>query len=103
MNRILPFCVFLLAVLNSYAQNSNDQPNLIMSLLGDTPIEEDLQELCDVYGGRVTGTTTNLESVEWGLEKFKEAGVAALKSQVLLIVPLKWWLNITLSPPLKTV
>ena len=79
MIRILLFCVFLLTVLNNYAQSPNDQPNLIMSLLGDTPIEEDLQELCDVYGGRVTGTTVNLESVEWGVQKFKEAGVVVNK------------------------
>lgn len=79
MKRILLFFVLLLIGINSYAQSSNDQSSLIMNLLGETPIEEDLQELCDVYGGRVTGTTTNLESVEWGIKKFKSAGVAVNK------------------------
>ena len=61
-----------------FAQNS-DLSNLITTLLGDTPIEEDLQELCDQYGGRVTGTEANLKSVNWGLQKFLDAGLVAQK------------------------
>ncbi len=60
------------------AQNS-DLSSLITTLLGDTPIEEDLQELCDQYGGRVTGTEANLKSVNWSLKKFLDAGLNARK------------------------
>lgn len=56
-----------------------DAANLMTALLGETPIEEDLQELCDLYGGRVTGTATNLQSVDWGLKKFRAANVLARK------------------------
>ncbi len=79
MKRILFFSVLILIGCTSYAQSPNDPSNLIMRLLGDTPIEEDLQELCDVYGGRVTGTAVNLGSVEWGIKKFEAAGVAVNK------------------------
>ncbi len=71
------FCCFL--VLGLTAQPNNDMANLMSTLLGDTPIEEDLQELCDQYGGRVTGTEANRKAVDWGLRKFIDAGVAAQK------------------------
>ena len=61
------------------AQPNSDMANLVSTLLGDTPIEEDLQELCDNYGGRVTGTAANMKAVDWGLRKFIDAGVAAQK------------------------
>ena len=60
------------------AQNS-ETDKLVKGLLGDTPIEEDLQELCDVIGGRPTGSRANFLSIDWGLEKFQEAGVSASK------------------------
>ncbi len=63
---------------SSSAQNS-DQQKLIAALLGHTQIQDDLYELCDKIGGRVTGTDANIKSVEWGLQKFKEAGVDARK------------------------
>ena len=43
------------------AQNS-EIDMLVEGLLGDTPIEEDLQELCDVIGGRPTGSKANFLS-----------------------------------------
>ena len=51
---------------------------LIEGLLGDTPIEEDLKELCDVIGG-VQRVKANSLSIDWGLKKFQEAGVSASK------------------------
>ena len=71
------FCCLLVVGLT--AQINNDLANLTATLLGDTPIEEDLQELCDQYGGRVTGTEANAKAVDWGLRKFIDAGVAAQK------------------------
>ena len=71
------FC--LLITLGAIAQDNADFYKLMAALLGDTPIEEDLQELCDQYGGRVTGTEANAKAVDWGLRKFINAGVAAQK------------------------
>ena len=56
-----------------------DIARLTASLLGETPLEEDLQELCDEIGGRETGSEANVEAVEWGLKKFQEAGIKAWK------------------------
>jgi Iap family predicted aminopeptidase len=53
--------------------------DLIGSLLGNTPLEEDLQELCDKIGGRVTGSAANEAAVEWAYKKFQDAGVSVLK------------------------
>ena len=65
------------------AQNS-EIDKLVEGLLGDTPIEEDLQELCDVIGGRPTGAKDNFLSIDWGLEKFLGAGVSASKEEFIM-------------------
>ena len=69
--------LFLVSTL--IAQPETDQARLVAALLADTPIEEDLQELCDLYGGRITGTEANEKAVEWGVKKFQEAGLTAKK------------------------
>ena len=69
---------FLLIFQLSTAQDV-DLYRLTGALLGETPIEENLQELCDGIGGRVTGSEANKQSVEWALKKFQEAGVSAKK------------------------
>ena len=74
--------LLIISLLCTYVDNnaqSSSSADLVATLLADTPIEEDLQELCDHFGGRVTGTANNLASVEWGLQKFLSAGVKAQK------------------------
>lgn len=74
------YLLFLLIYgsIHSFAQK-NDLHTLVMTLLSETPIEEDLQELCDHIGGRVTGSEANKAAVEWGLTKFEAAGVSVRK------------------------
>ncbi len=79
MKKIYYFLCFCFLTINLIAQPNSDLANLTAALLSDTPIEEDLQELCDQYGGRVTGTEANAKAVDWGLRKFIDAGVAAQK------------------------
>jgi len=69
-NVLILICVFISTV--TFAQ---DTEKLIKAVLGDTPILEDLHELCDEIGGRVTGTEPNEASVIWSVNKFKEAGL----------------------------
>lgn len=73
--------IIIFYIPQTFGQSSaeNDVVRLVGALLHDTPIEEDLQELCDGIGGRVTGSEANKQSVEWGLKKFQEAGVNAKK------------------------
>lgn len=75
--KALLLCLFILF---SFAGNTqNDSERLLSAMLGETPIEEDLQELCDEIGGRVTGSKANEASVEWAYQKFKEAGLSVRK------------------------
>jgi hypothetical protein len=58
-----------------------EQPadRLVAALLGETPLVSDLQALADEFGGRPTGSEANRRAVEWGIARFREAGVAAKK------------------------
>ncbi len=62
----------------SIVQNS-ETDKLVAAMLGHTQIQDDLHELCDKIGGRVTGTEANTKAIEWGIKKFKDAGVGVKK------------------------
>ena len=55
----------------------DDAALLVAAMLSQTPLIEDLRELTDVIGGRATGSEANERSVEWGVAKFRAAGVDA--------------------------
>jgi len=65
-----------------------DVERLAAALLGSTEAEEDLRALTDEIGGRPTGSEANLRSVEWGLERFRAAGVEARREAFTL--PARW-------------
>ena len=48
---------------------------LVAAMLGDSPLERDLQTLTDEIGGRPTGSPANLRAVDWAVARFREAGV----------------------------
>lgn len=81
---LIPF--FLFTSISCFAQN--DIYQLTGILLGDTPIEENLQDLCDNIGGRVTGSKANEEAVDWALQQFQKAGVKAWKDPFEM--PVRW-------------
>jgi hypothetical protein len=56
------------------ADDSTQQ--LVAALLGDTPVVDDLRELTDAIGGRVTGSDANRKAVAWAAAKFRAAEVA---------------------------
>ena len=72
----ITLCSCLLALV-CYTQN--DTEVLINALMNETPIEEDLQQLCDMIGGRVTGPQANEDAVDWAIKKFRDAGIQAQK------------------------
>jgi hypothetical protein len=51
---------------------------LVAALLGPTPLEDDLRALTDEVGGRPTGSAANARAVEWGIQRFRAAGVEAV-------------------------
>ncbi len=86
MTKLFLTLVSLLFIFQLYGQN--DTRRLINALLGETPIEEDLQELCDEIGGRVTGSVANEKAVAWAMENFNASGVKAWKDPFSM--PVLW-------------
>jgi carboxypeptidase Q len=68
---------FVLAA--AVSARSGEVERLVAALLGDTPLVQDLQSLTDEVGGRPTGSPANLKAIEWGLDRFRQAGVEARK------------------------
>ncbi|HKA86127.1 MAG TPA: M28 family peptidase [Haliangiales bacterium] len=48
---------------------------LVGRALGDTPMLADLRQLTDEIGGRPTGSPANDRAVDWGVAKFRAAGL----------------------------
>jgi len=78
--------MFIYLAVPGFSQNNETQ--LVTKLMGETPILDDLHELCDVIGGRVTGTEPNERSVKWSVKKFEEIGVKVWTEDFEM--PRKW-------------
>ena len=82
-------CVLMVTPVVTLAQSTDPQlDRLAAALLGATPLESDLHHLTDRIGGRATGSAQNLRSVDWALERFREAGVKAQKESFRM--PSRW-------------
>jgi len=73
MKQHRPFFFFLAAGLAA-AQTGDAPARLVARSFGQTPIFEDLQELCDGIGGRPTGSPAASKAIEWAANKFRAAG-----------------------------
>ncbi len=82
---LLLFCTILFSLT---IQAQTDIDRLVERLLSETPLEEDLQELCDDIGGRVTGSAANEKAVDWAYDKLKAAGVSVRKEAFQM--PVLW-------------
>jgi len=65
----------LLAVGRSFADVESAGSVLMRRALAPTPIVEDLRQLTDTIGGRPTGSAALERAVDWGVAKFREAGL----------------------------
>ncbi|MDP8981736.1 MAG: M20/M25/M40 family metallo-hydrolase [Acidobacteriota bacterium] len=65
---ILPLAASLLA-------QSEAPQRLAARALANTPMIDDVRELCDRIGGRPTGSAACGRAVEWGAKKFRDAGI----------------------------
>jgi carboxypeptidase Q len=74
MPNIKPFYWLLAAGLLS-AQTDDAARRLVARSLGDTPIFDDLKELCDGIGGRPTGSAASQRAIDWAARKFQSAGL----------------------------
>lgn len=82
---IIIICLF---VPSWVVPQTSEVDSLVAAMLKQTPLQEDLRQLCDEIGGRPTGSKANLEAVEWAMKKFKEAGIIAKKENFTM--PKSW-------------
>ncbi|GLX80127.1 peptidase M28 [Thalassotalea insulae] len=73
------FILILLFSVQSIICQANDVQKLVNAMTEHTPIINDLRQLTDEIGSRLTGTAANEKSLDWALSKFKKAGVKAHK------------------------
>src|SRR5487761_1272885 len=64
-------------------------PEIIRSALGPSPLENNLRELTDVIGGRVTGSPAADKAVAWAVQAFRAAGVDEVLTENFT-VPVGW-------------
>jgi carboxypeptidase Q len=64
-------------------------PKIIANALGPSPLEENLRQLTDRVGGRVTGSPAMERGVAWGLEAFRRSGVDDVHTEKYTI-PVTW-------------
>ncbi|HET7294724.1 MAG TPA: M20/M25/M40 family metallo-hydrolase [Vicinamibacteria bacterium] len=91
MKHQLPVLVALCCAAPAMADESADR--LVAALLADTPLVSDLAALTDEIGGRPTGSEANRRAVEWGVARFREAGVAVAREAF----PAHLWLERSVS------
>ena len=61
--------------LASSSAASDPAAALVARALGQTPLMDDLRDLCDRIGGRPAGSAANERAVEWAAARFREAGL----------------------------
>ncbi|PWT90013.1 MAG: peptidase M28, partial [Acidobacteria bacterium] len=85
------FILFFLVSFLVFGQSAGDDSasRLAGRAIGNTPLMSDLQELCDSIGGRITGTPACDRAIEWGVKKFKQAGLQSVDTESYT-VPLLW-------------
>ncbi|HEV2298048.1 MAG TPA: M20/M25/M40 family metallo-hydrolase [Candidatus Acidoferrales bacterium] len=64
-------------------------PEIIKSALGASPLENNLRQLTDVIGGRVTGSSAADKAVDWAVAAFRNAGVDEVHTEKFTI-PVGW-------------
>ena len=70
------FAIAALTVISTPAPADDSTERLIAAMLGNTPVIDDLRDLTDTIGGRVTGTEANRNAVAWAAAVFRQAEVS---------------------------
>lgn len=86
MNRGLVLGLVLAAAPAAWAEEPAER--LVAAMLGETPLIDDLRSLTDEIGGRPTGSAANRRAVDWGLARFRAAGVDARREAFPM--PMAW-------------
>lgn len=76
MTFLKPFCSSALLLVFVLAAPAQDIPHrLAARATGDSPLQTDLEELCDGIGGRPTGSPACDRAIGWAAAKFRNIGI----------------------------
>ena len=79
---------FLALAITGHALADDTTDRLIAAMLGDTPVIDDLRQLTDSIGGRLTGTDANRKAVAWAAAAFRQAEVSVVTEDFEM--PYQW-------------
>src|SRR5712692_11982266 len=79
--RAVSFVVGVFAASNLATAADDPASVLMRRALGPTPILEDLRQLTDTIGGRPTGSAAADRAVDWGMARFREAGLENVRAE----------------------
>jgi len=82
-------CLALLLAAPASTAAQDDLARLLGAILGPSPLEENLRQLTDEIGGRVSGTEANRRAVEWAVDAFRRAGVERINTEAFEL-PVGW-------------
>jgi len=82
-------CVTLLLMAPAGIAAEDDLARLLGTILGPSPLEENLRQLTDEIGGRVSGSEANRRAVTWSVEAFRQAGVERVNTEAFEL-PVGW-------------
>lgn len=101
---LLVLCVLVVLIPGSaQVPAGDDAPRLIGTVMGPSPMEENLRKLSDEIGGRVPGTEANRKGVAWAEAAFRASGVDEVRREKFTM-PASWSegatkLEVLSSPP----
>jgi hypothetical protein len=94
------FLALILSLDGRPAPRADDSPaqRLAGRALGDTPMLDDLADLCDRVGGRPTGSPACERAVDWAAARFRAAGIDTVALEGFT-VPALWLPRPSVSLP----
>lgn len=72
-------------ILPTPGQSLDPAAQLVARAAGQTPLVDDVRELCDGIGGRPTGSVACERAIEWGAAAFRAAGVDHVATEIFTI------------------
>lgn len=82
-------CLTLLLTAPASISAEDDLGRLLGTILGPSPLEENLRQLTDDIGGRVSGSEPNRRAVRWAVDAFHRAGVEKTSTEAFEL-PVGW-------------
>ena len=86
---LLLACLALLLTAPAAISAGDDLARLLGAILGPSPLAENLRQLTDDIGGRVSGSAANRRAVRWAVDAFQRAGIERTATESFEL-PVAW-------------